>query len=298
MAKSEHNPFRRRAWVTEGVGAWDTICVELDVDGVNWHDLATAMPYSYSQTGYFDESEDQDILAIAGFFAPEHHWRPFNAAWENILKDIGVDEFHTQECENRKGFWETWNDPSKRREAQQRFLDCIFANPSPAPAGLVVGVDLAGFRATLGPNIKAALPRQGLDKPWLYAFVHVLGRMVEAQAMSNQRTERDERVDLYFDQKDEFRGRVEQMLNEIVASERYPLGRVTFADSRSHPGLQAADVLAYEARRCLTEVILRKEPRPVRDQFVQVMETRSLTGRSCVWADFLDAEVMKTMSEL
>jgi hypothetical protein len=258
----------------------------------------TGLPFTYKQLGYFDESEDQDFLCIAGLFGPAHHWQPFNDAWAAVLGEVGVAEFHTQECENRKGFWESWNDPTKRRAVQQRFLDLIVKNPSPSPVGVVVGIDLRGFRATVGPAIKTLLPRQGLDKPWISAFMHVLGRLVDAQGLSNEMTGQDERVDLYFDEKDEFRGRVENMLTEANANSDYPLGGVTFCDSRVHPGLQAADLVAYEARRCLTEVILGTPPKPVREQWVQLMEAKLPSGAQRVWGDLWDVETMTFMVAL
>ena len=103
----------------------------------------------------------------------------------------------------------------------------------------------------------------------------------------------DERVELVLDQKDEFRGRVEKMLEDVEGDADYPIGKVTFADSQSRAGLHAADLLAYEARRCLTEVLTRRPPKLVRDQWRQLMNARLPGGGPRIWADYWDPQVLE-----
>jgi len=142
---------------------------------------------AYKFVGCFDESEDKDVLCMAGFFAPAHHWPSFGGAWLRIVASVGMVEFHAADCENRTGFFETWDKPTERRAVEQRFLDLITKRADPSPVGFVVGIDLVAYARTLGPSLKSTLAR-GYHKAWLLAFVHALNRMVEAQRIANQTT--------------------------------------------------------------------------------------------------------------
>jgi hypothetical protein len=133
-----------------------------------------------------------------------------------------------------------------------------------------------------------------LDKPWIFALVHLLDRMVTVQRLSNKTLGTDERLGLFFDEKDEFAGRVGEMVRAIKRNLMdYPLGDVAFDDSRNQPALQAADLLAYEARRSMTEVVLPTDPsKEVRDQWWQLMHATLPSGGRRIWADYWDAEAL------
>lgn len=49
------------------------------------------------------------------------------------------------------------------------------------------------------------------------------------------------------------------------------LADVTFAASHAAVGLQMADLIAYEARKALTAVILDDEERGIRDEWMELM---------------------------
>ncbi|HUY23802.1 MAG TPA: DUF3800 domain-containing protein [Candidatus Saccharimonadales bacterium] len=248
--------------------------------------MKVGVVFVYKVIGHFDESEDQEILCMAGFFAPVHHWSQFEVAWTALVGEYkGLQEFHTYECVSGKGYWDDWGNPGQRSAVQQRFLDLITVNPYPSPMGFVVGIDLAAYNRTAGPTIRATTTG-GYDKAWLLAFTHALGRMVEAQRMANERTGVDQRVGLFFDEKDEFRGRVEEMIKTVKADAGYPLGAVAFDASENQPALQAADLLAYEARRYLTEVVKGSPPKPVRKQWQQLRNARTLSGNPRIWTDY------------
>ncbi len=252
------------------------------------------MLVAYKFNGYFDESEDSDCLCIAGVLASTHHWPQFEDAWSAIVTEIGMPEFHMQECENRKGFWENWTNLDDRRAVQQRFIELFVKNVTPSPVGFVVAVDLAAFRGTVGPKIKSVHPGRGYDKPWLFAFMHVLDRMLMAQRAYSRMLHTDERLDLFFDEKDEFEGRVGGMLKELKQETDYPIGDVSFDDSRDQPALQAADLLAYEARRFITEVVLRvRLDKGVREQWWQLMNAKLPGGANRIRAEHWDEKALQ-----
>jgi hypothetical protein len=68
----------------------------------------------------------------------------------------------------------------------------------------------------------------------------------------------DERVRISYSQQDEFRGRFEDLYR--VLRRRYQrLDTLTFEDMRTTPGLQAADLLAYELKRFYKNRVTRPD---------------------------------------
>ncbi len=249
---------------------------------------------AYKFIGYCDESEDVSYLCLASVVAAAHHWAPFEDAWQTLVSEYGMPEFHMQELEHRKGFWENWDNPADRRAVEQRFLD-LFCNPYWPVSAFLVGVDLAAFAETVGPKIKAIHPGKGYDKPWLFAFVHLLDRMTMMQRHTNLMFGTDERLGLFFDEKDKVAGRVADIVQTIRQDVPFPqIGAVAFDDSRNQPAIQAADLLAYEARRALSEIILPEEPtKDIRDPWWQLMHAKSSRGRQQVWAENWNAAALQ-----
>jgi hypothetical protein len=244
-------------------------------------------PARYRSTGYFDESEDKTTLCLAGLFAPDHHWHPFESAWRALLDQYGMDEFHCADCEHGDGFFETWTNPADRTAVQQRFIDLLVNNPSPALAGYLAAIDVPSFGKAIAG--KATMPRRE-RQPWMFAFRQVFDRMVEAQEMMNERFSVDERVDLVFDEKDEFAGRVRELLKSVTSEPDFPIGTVSFENSRDRVGLQAADLLAFEARRVLTDSIVGGKP--VRPQWSRLMRAADYAGTPRFFAHYWDADTL------
>lgn len=245
-------------------------------------------PRRYRSTGYFDESEDATTLCLAGLFAPDHHWHPFESAWRSLLEEYGMAEFHCADCEHGDGFFESWTNPADRTAVEQRFIDLIVSNPSPAPAGYIAVIDVPAFMMAVGGKPK--VPRRE-RQPWMFAFRQVFDRMVEAQEMMNKTFSVDERADLVFDEKDEFAGRVNELLKSVQSDRHFPIGTVSFVNSRARVGLQAADLLAFEARRVLTDSIVGGKP--VRPQWSRLMRAADFAGAPRFFAHYWDAATLE-----
>jgi len=73
------------------------------------------------------------------------------------------------------------------------------------------------------------------------------------QDHANEREGETETLGLVFDIQDEFSGRAREFVKAYQADPEYAdkLGGLMFDDSKRHPGLQAADLVAFEARRYL-----------------------------------------------
>ncbi|MGA9112741.1 MAG: DUF3800 domain-containing protein [Candidatus Dormiibacterota bacterium] len=250
--------------------------------------------------GYFDESEDAGVFSISGVFAPTHHWADPEAAWSAVLTEERIKptqpnkapEFKMEHCENRKGAFEDWDDPRERKRVQERFISVIADSPSPSPAGLAVAVDIEAFKTTLALRIASELPGLSYHKPYLFVFTRILAKMIELQQAANQALGANERIGLFFDEKKEFQGRALELYKQAKAA-GFPLGACAFVDSTEHPGLQMADVLAYEFRRYLTETARATPPAPVRSQWSRLRASRLPGGTPRIYEDYFDAQTMR-----
>ena len=243
--------------------------------------------------GYFDESEDDSTFCLAGWFAPSHHWAPFEDTWSSILHDEGITpEFKASDCVNRRGAFEEWTDRSKRQRVERRLIGVLTDNPYLSPSGLLAVFDRGAYKEILAPHIKSQL--RGFDKPWLLAFVQLTLRMVEGQEVANRLSGLEDRIELHFDEQDEFSGRAQRLVKEARQSDpriNRLLGDVTFGDSRGRPGLQMADMLAYEARRAVTALFA--EDQLPRDEWTQIQNAKLPNGGPRVWPFLWDRELQE-----
>lgn len=246
----------------------------------------------FKWVGYCDESEDETVLGIACVFARAADWLTLVGPWQKLLAEYEIDEFHAADCQHRKGVWETWTDPADRTAAARRFLALITDNTLPFPAIYATAVDLRSFREIAAPQITAAHPGKGRDKPWLLALHTVIDVMLDAQAMANRTSGTHELLELVCDEKREFRARVHRWAAEVKTTTGLPLGNVTFAESQSAVGLQMADLIAYEARKAVTAVLLDDEERGIRDEWMELMRAALPGGEPRIYATLWDEAAM------
>jgi len=230
---------------------------------------------------------------ITCVFARAADWAIIIPPWQALLNEYEIPEFHAEHCEHRKGFWETWTDPTERFTAARRFLDLITVNRLPFPAIYATGVDLQCFKEIAAPMIRAAHPGKRLDVPWLLAFHQVLDDMLHAQGFTNEAVGTHESIDLICDEKDNFSGRVGRRAQELKQTTHRPLAAVTFASSESAVGIQIADLVAYELRKALTAVMLNDETRGIRDQMMQLMDAKMPGGQRRIYANRWDEAAMR-----
>ena len=247
----------------------------------------------FKWVGYCDESEDGTALGIACVFARAVDWLTLVGSWKDLLADYEIEEFHAADCEHRKGPWETWSDPADRRAAARQFLALITDNPLPFPAIYATAVDLKSFGEIAALHIRVAHPGKGRDKPWILALHTVVDAMLDAQAMANRTFGAHELLEVVCDEKREFRARVERWAAEVKTTSDLPLGDVTFAESQSAVGLQMADLIAYEARKAVTAVLLDDEERGIRDEWMKLMRAALPGGERRIYATLWDKAAMR-----
>ena len=230
--------------------------------------------------GYFDESEQNDVsFCLAGWFAPKGQWAYFEESWLAILDEEGISpEFKMADCFARKGVFETWDDPTERQRVADRLLDLVLDHDGLMPSGLVIGFDLAAFDEIMAPVIRTNKPTY--DKAWLWAFTYAVKEMVGAQAYASEMAGRSEQVSLSFDNHQEFKGRAKKYVEDARVADpdiRDHLGSFGFGDSKAQPAIQMADLLAWEARRAISE-FLESGRSPTRPQWRSIYHAKRRDG--------------------
>lgn len=201
--------------------------------------------------GYFDESGDEHdaqhaALSVAGYLSAASAWPCFDEAWRGVLKEFDVPYLHMRELQHRRGAFAAWTKGDPAADAKEAsFLGKLAGTIGAAglePFGAVISLaGLRRFNAETGA---------GLDAKALAIYGCVLDM---------RRRHATEAIELVFDRMDGGSAIVE-MARSYGASDSYypdsrnfPVCSVLPKDgsegSRNTPGLQAADYLAWEARK-------------------------------------------------
>jgi uncharacterized protein DUF3800 len=221
-------------------------------------------------TLYCDESDDGDTYALAGWLATPSAWARFETAWREMLATIPMPDgsackaFHTREIVNRD---KIPNSPFKgwefedETDAFQKAVDVI-TNKDHCAIMWPFGV------AAETPRSFTALKR---DSIWLLLFTN-FARMIN-RTYTAQRS-----ISFVFGEKWELEGSaalihdiLKKALNDIAPDTIE--GSVRFAKDDDEPGLQAADLMAYEWRKRISDARHRPD-KPVRKSYARIREAR------------------------
>jgi hypothetical protein len=238
---------------------------------------------SYNDESFGTPPQPSPWFAIAGYVAAADTWAVFEEKWSEVLQAENLVEFKASDCENRRGDYEDWT-PARRAALQRRLIHLIMGGNL---TGVWTAIDIDAYKvleATLPQSNHPALRRY--HDPYFFAFSHLLQVNVEL-IVTMQLLERiGEQVAFVFDKSD-WTGRAAQMYADHQKldspSVKY-LGGISFDDSKKHPALQAADLLAYEARRFAMN---RSDPRW---QWLLLKHTDKPTARVCLFGDWWDAD--------
>jgi hypothetical protein len=211
---------------------------------------------------YMDESGIHDgahACVIAGYWGHEKRWRHFENEWKKILHDADeptLTEFHSVDFWKpngaRKGVFKNWSD-DKADAFIAALLDCIGSHQIyPATSTLVVSawnklsknekMFLTGGRFDGKRNvwITPSAPNQTYYLP--FQFVVVAAALACKESF---------KVHCVFDLHKQFKNHASTLFallkKDPTLSCRERLGEFSMADSKDAPGLQAADLLAYQS---------------------------------------------------
>ena len=189
--------------------------------------------------GMADESgmnENSNFFSMAAFVADHSTWKEFNPLWRAVLAKQGLDHFHMWQFAGYRGPFKGWTE-NKRRQLMAELLEVI-ARFRLLGIGAVVRIadytrlPLAQRKAFIGPYMIC-----------FYETVYGLGLVAEGGFPG-------ERLSFIYSQQDEFKAQMTRYWNHAKAQTDYgsELGILSFQSMKKVPGLQAADLLAWEIR--------------------------------------------------
>jgi hypothetical protein len=210
-----------------------------------------ALPFAmFEITAYCDESESaHQVHALAGYWAAAKEWERFEAAWNAELAAVGLTEFHAADCEHGKGEFAGRRD---RLTLPGAFIDII--NQFDVN-GVWCAIDLRGWDE-VAHRVAELRAEHRMENPYYVSFQ----QLMETIALAMLPFPTNERLALVFDERPDH-GKVKLLYDSLKATANPELtfvarrlGSITYGDSGQLPGLQAADLLAYEVRKHFVEV--------------------------------------------
>lgn len=177
-------------------------------------------------------------MCLAGFVAPDETWTTFDTSWNAALAKHGAPYLHTTDLTNFKRVYKTWT-PVQRDALMTDLVEAIHATGRIAALGAIMSVD--------DYNSLSSHDKTRLRDPFFPLFQEVM----RGAALDTHFQPPDVKVKMVYSQQDEFGPLAMQLWKMMQATIDFKgrMGSLDFADMRTVPGLQAADLLAFELRR-------------------------------------------------
>lgn len=195
------------------------------------------------QLAYFDESGidgSTGITLISGFVGNLDDWPRLNANWRNQLAADGLEHFHYKDCVDRKKQYAGWAGFEDCSPHLQRMAKIIHVAP-------VAGIS-AGFLGNWGSAISQR-PDLAERFPSAYSFCfEAVIRKIRLEMHEHGQPE----IILVMSRQNVYQRRALDVWNWHRARGHWnEIKDVTYAEPRTVPGLEMADMLAYETHRHL-----------------------------------------------
>jgi hypothetical protein len=222
---------------------------------------------------YGDESGiegDGPYCVVAGFVGSPRHWNSFNSAWEKVIGDAEVEEFHARKFFNRRSAKGSTTNPFHGWSADKAvtFLNNLLgiirghSRISPVACSLNVSDFLSftwGERQFFTGGTWSHTKKRFLSSGAPTRLYHVPAQTLIADALHHVRT-KDCKVHFVLDEQSVMQDGFLDIVKGVRDRPQYAeifaqLGDVAFGSSAAHPGIQAADLLAH----CLYSNYLRRE---------------------------------------
>lgn len=219
---------------------------------------------------YFDESQDgaqSHVFALAGWTSWNVEWDLFEPKWNSVLEAHGVAELHMREYESSWGAFRGW-EPDRKIPLLSALIDTFAQSgvaPSQGPVGFWSGIPLQDY-----DRFVRGRPLKWEDDPAFLCVLHCVKQILPFTRGTPEHVQ----IDFVFDQRPELEQRMRAVFWQIrnlpdLAEYQHRFGELRFASRRNTPGLQAADLLAYE---CFKHTVnaLNGFPRPERKSLAKL----------------------------
>jgi hypothetical protein len=236
-------------------------------------------------TVYADESGTHDehglqpgseVSVVAGYIADKTSWQVLTRRWNTALRTFGIQgPFHTADCFWARSPYDQWSD-AKRKRCMQTFIKIARDNTWFAVGGMI---NTAQYDEILAPEIKDdRLGKLSFEHPYHFCFQMLFVNFMEY--LENEIDRRfprtsgnEERVAFFFDRQQQFSPlalRNYDLIKKVIdPTDR--LGALVYESKDRYIPLQAADLLAFYARRILTH---QNEGKAWKDPYEKMLEER------------------------
>jgi hypothetical protein len=189
------------------------------------------------------------ISAVAGLVGTEKSWKRFDSDWLGVLKHEGIPCFHAVECENGRADFHGMDVVRRGKIVEQLARVILDSSLRPHSYGVVI----PHFKE-MSFEFRNHFTNKHPEVPYwlcLYAtFTEVSHAADDLPA--------EEQVYFLFEEQNEFEKDARESFDAFKANKYWPnskrLGKCCFVkkeEAHEYPGLQAADLLAYESYRHL-----------------------------------------------
>jgi len=222
-----------------------------------------------------DESgrvDDTRFVGMAACLAEEERWRTFDGLWRTALAVSHAPYLHMREFTTFRGPFKGWTE----RQRRKLMTDLLNVVEDVQIRMMSVVLRSADFR-----RLSEDVQRTYRD-PYYFCFQDCVRNM----SMAGYQYRAGDLVDVVYSRQDEFSTAFRWMFNRMKRSlDGDQLGQLAFASMEEHPGLQLADLVAYET----THFYHLKETRPgtpVRVPLARLCESPSARGGAFTYVPY------------
>jgi len=237
---------------------------------------------------YVDESgkyPNSDYVSLCGFLTHIGHWQQISFDWNSLRLAWDAPPIHMADVmhpeRDKSGLW---------LSVKQRFGE-VWERQRDEMLKQFAGIILNSFAACVGCSVDAKhfgqMPdskfKHDMQNPLYMAFhtvvmncIEMVGRLTDEQSIS-----------IILDDDQEYSINCYRVLNQLRATFPDKVGKkidcICFGNDKAYPGIQAADMLAYETRSLLIQRIANPEVEP---STLYVALTRKLVHQPKLYTPF------------
>lgn len=206
--------------------------------------------YTAMLHAYFDESghpTDSAVVSVAAVVSTEQGWHKFCEEWNRTLRRYHVTRLHMKDYAHSRGEFAKWKgDETKRRDFLSALVFVLRANIRFA-CTFSLAVD--DWNATMYDEEgggKLEIVREHQRVQYVFPFWCCLDRIADTWLLP-----KDQKLAFVFEDGVYGKGAIHEFFDKWkLVQNRHGtrVGALAFDGKSSHPGLEAADLLAYEGR--------------------------------------------------
>jgi hypothetical protein len=221
-------------------------------------------------TAYIDDSGTlggNRTYVLAAFCTTPREWANILCDWRGVVCHYGVTRFHATDCTNGYGEFEGWS-RSKRSKLFRKTVDILGRHTN--TRGYSVGIVLDDYNQVIDKGSKT-------DE--LFGGPRSLVFQVLIQDLAK---DRHGPVEFVMDKPDKGWGQLKELFEKTKQMGRPwcdNLHSLTPGNASTFPGIQAADLLAYETYRHLNQATSKEPKRRPRKSLVRLIVEKSLYGK-------------------